>query len=125
MHTLGQHEYGFFRAKVGLLTLEQYGKYLDIIPIIDNCWWLATPYGTLTHFPNTYNTNRVWYVYTNGNYYNNYYSLSYGVRPALLLDSSLLVACDDVPNGTTSLSDYSDKELLKEISCRFTRKESE
>jgi len=44
--TLGQREYGFFKTKVGLLTLEQYGRYFDIIPKIDDCWWLATPYGT-------------------------------------------------------------------------------
>lgn len=112
--TFGQREYGFFKTKVGLLTLEQYGKYYDIIPKIGACWWLATPYGS----PNTYNACYVWYVSTDGNYYDSNYSYSCGVRPALILDSSLLISCDDVPNSTTSLSDYSNEELLEEIKRR-------
>lgn len=117
--TLSQREYGFFKAKVGLLTLEQYGKYYDIIPKIDNCWWLATPYGTPLRSPHTYIANYVWYVYTNG-YYSNYsYNYSYGVRPALLLDSSYLVSFDGVPgDAKTPLSAFSDDELLEEIKRR-------
>lgn len=109
--TLGLRIYGFFKAKVGLLTLEQYRKYYDIIPKISACWWLATPYGS----PHTRNTSAVWIVHTYNGCHCRNYNNSYGVRPALLLDSSLLVTCDDVPNGTTSLSDYSDEELLTEV----------
>lgn len=121
--TLGQREYGIIRAKVGLLTLDQYGKYFDIIPKVDNCWWLVTPYGTPLRSPSTYNTNNVWHVYTNGNYGNNNYYNSYGVRPALILNPSLLVSCDDIPDDiTTQLSDFSDEELLEEIKRRFKTK---
>lgn len=31
---------------VGLLTLAQYGRYQDIIPDVENPWWLATPVQT-------------------------------------------------------------------------------
>jgi hypothetical protein len=49
-------------------------------------WWLRSP--------GTYDTNLVWYVYSSGNY--NYWSASnsYGVRPALVLPSTLLVSDD-------------------------------
>lgn len=121
--TLGQREYGFFTTKAVLLTLEQYGKYFDIIPKINDCWWLATPYGTPTRSPFTHNASSVWYVRTSG-YYGGYNcSNSCGVRPALLLKSSLLVAFDGVPNDTTPLSDFSDEELLNEVRSRLERKE--
>lgn len=118
--TLGQREYGTLKAKVGLLTLGQYGKYFDIIPKVDDCWWLATPYGTPLRSPYTGNASYVWYVNSNGNYYYNYYSSSYGVRPALILDASLSVSCDDIPDdNTTQLSNFSDEDLLEEIARRL------
>lgn len=121
--TLGQREYGFFKSKVGLLTLEQYGKYYYVIPKIDNCWWLATPHGTPTYTTYTYNTRSVWLVGTNGNYYYNGCNNSCGVRPALLLDSSLLVACYDMPDDRAApLSEFSDEGLLEEIKRRFKTK---
>lgn len=117
--TLGQREYGTWKAKAGLLTLDQYGKYFDIIPKVNDCWWLATPYGTPLRSPYTNLTNNVWLVYTNGHYHYNYYS-SYGVRPALVLNPLLLVSCDDIPDdNATKLSDFSDEELLEEIKRRF------
>ena len=118
--TLGQREYGTWKAKGGLLTLDQYGKYFDIIPKVDDCWWLATPYGTPLRSPYTNYSSSVWYVRTNGSYSNNYYGGSYGVRPALILDASLSVSCDDIPDdNTTQLSDFSDEDLLEEIKRRF------
>lgn len=118
--TLGQREYGTFGVKVGLLTLEQYGKYYHIIPKVDNCWWLSTPYGTPFRSPNTSNTYNVWYVHTNGNYYGYDYNNSYGVRPAVTLDPSFSVSCDDVPDDISiKLSDFSDEDLLAEIKRRF------
>ena len=44
--TDGSREYGTFGMRVGLLTLEQYGKYQDIIPLADDWWCLATPWRT-------------------------------------------------------------------------------
>ena len=49
-------------------------------------WWLRSPY--------TVNTNYVWYVLSDGNYSSWVYSYSVGVRPALVLDSSLSVSDD-------------------------------
>ena len=49
-------------------------------------WWLRSPY--------TYGADDAWYVDSNGLAYHNYCSNSYGVRPALILPSSLLVSDD-------------------------------
>ena len=56
-------------------------------------WWLRSPH--------TYNTNNVWYVLTNGSYNNYYASFSYGVRPALVLPSTLLVSDDGTVSTNT------------------------
>jgi hypothetical protein len=44
--TDGTRMYGYCDCDAGLLTLEQYGKYKDIIPLADDWWWLATPVWT-------------------------------------------------------------------------------
>ena len=68
------------------LTLRQYGKFKDIIPLLDDWWWLATPLWTRwLRSPSTNYTNLAWLVNTNGNCSNYYCSSSYGVRPALKL----------------------------------------
>lgn len=64
--TLGQHEYGVSRVHAGLLTLEQYGKYYDIIPKIDTPYWLVTPWKTPSRSPYSGLTNGVWGVYSGG-----------------------------------------------------------
>lgn len=95
--TLGQHEYGTAKVYAGLLTLEQYGKYCDIIPKIDTVYWLATPWKTPRCSPDMSSSNYVWRVYSDG-YYNYWYcDDTYGVRPTLTLSPSLLVSveCDD------------------------------
>lgn len=92
--TLGQHEYGVARVHAGLLTLEQYGKYYDIIPRIDTTYWLATPWKTPSRSPLTGSTNGVWYVHSSGGYNNWGYNGAYGVRPALTLSPSLLVSVE-------------------------------
>ena len=106
--TLGQHEYGVARVHAGLLTLEQYGKYYDIIPRIDTTYWLATPWKTPSHSPSTYVTDRVWFVYSGGDY--SYWGCNdtYGVRPALTLSPSLLVSveCDEEEEVERKWHDY-------------------
>lgn len=106
--TLGQREYKSARVYAGLLTLEQYGKYYDIIPKIDTPYWLATPWKTPSRSPYTGGTNRVWFVLSDGNYNNWYYYNSYGVRPALTLSPSLLVSveCDEEEDVESKWHDY-------------------
>lgn len=106
--TLGQHEYGVARVHAGLLTLEQYGKYYDIIPKIDTPYWLVTPWKTPSRSPGTSNTYYVWYVLSGGNCSSWYYNDTYGVRPALTLSPSLLVSveCDEEEEVERKWHDY-------------------
>lgn len=65
-------------------------------------WWLRSP--------NSSDTNLVWDVYSNGSYLDWRYVSAYGVRPALVLDSSLSVSDDgsvqtnQPPTTPTSIS---------------------
>ena len=97
--TDGSREYGTFGMRAGLLTLEQYGKYQDIIPLADDWWCLATPWRTPNpgglRSPYTYNTGDVGYVGSNGGYVNLGATNTYGVRPALYFTSDLLVSIED------------------------------
>ena len=56
-------------------------------------WWLRSPYA--------YNTLSVWIVLSNGNYNSYYASNSYGIRPALVLPSTLLVSDDGTVSTNT------------------------
>lgn len=56
-------------------------------------WWLRSP--------NTYYSSSVWFVYSNGNYDSSYASSSYGIRPALILPSTLLVSDDGTVSTNT------------------------
>lgn len=97
--TDGSREYGTFDMRAGLLTLEQYGKYQDIIPLADDWWCLATPWRTPNpgwlRSPDTSNADYVWFVDSGGDY--NYYDATstYGIRPALYFTSDLLVSIED------------------------------
>lgn len=52
-------------------------------------WWLRSPYCYSSH-----GSTFALYVYTNGNWSDSYCSSSFGIRPALVLPSSLLVSDD-------------------------------
>ena len=99
--TDGSREYGTFDMRAGLLTLEQYGKYQDIIPLANNWWCLATPWRTPNpgwlRFPNINNNNTysVWLVLAGGDYSNYDAANAYGIRPALYFTSDLLVSIED------------------------------
>lgn len=56
-------------------------------------WWLRSPRAR--------DTDVVWRVYTNGNFHSNYASNSYGIRPALILPSTLLVSDDGTVSTNT------------------------
>lgn len=128
--TLGQREYKSARVFAGLLTLEQYGKYYDIIPKIDTPYWLATPWKTPSRSPNTDNTGCVWGVGSDGLYGGWGCGNSIGVRPALTLSPSLLVSVETDENEETccghcrSLSEYTNDELIAELQRRLAQEEN-
>lgn len=57
-------------------------------------WWLRSPYSS--------SATIAWYVYSNGYAYGNDCSGTYGVRPALILPSSLLTSDDGSVNTNTA-----------------------
>lgn len=90
----GTREYGRYDTCVGLLTLEQYGKYQHIIPDVDGPWWLATPWRTPGE--KFGGATRALFVITNGSWSDIYCSYAgCAIRPALLFSSSLLVSIED------------------------------
>lgn len=89
-----------------------------------------TPWKTPSRSPLTYYTVFVWGVYTNGDCISNYYSSSYGVRPALNLNPFLLVSIEVDENEETccghcrSLSEYTNDELIAELQRRLAQEEN-
>lgn len=128
--------YGTITVKAAPLTLWQYGQFKELIPLNEDDWyWLVTPWACRwLRSPNASDTVLVWYVYSNGSYGSNYASGSSGIRPALLLNSDLLVSLDDEVEddccgecdccggkGLPSLDGISTATLLEEIQRRAMR----
>lgn len=132
--------YGTITVKAAPLTLWQYGQFKELIPLNEDDWyWLVTPWACRwLRSPYIDSTNGVWYVYSSGNYDSNYASSSYGIRPALLLNSDLLVSLDDevekescdegdtcTCGKTVDLSGVCTKDLMAEIYRRLSTEEGE
>lgn len=127
--------YGTITVKAAPLTLWQYGQFKELIPLNEDDWyWLVTPWACRwLRSPYTSLANLVWGVLTNGCGSSNA-SSSYGIRPALLLNSDLLVSLDDEVEddccgecdccggkGLPSLDGISTATLLEEIQRRAMR----
>lgn len=91
--TDGSDGYGVLQNVLAApLTLWDYGKYKGVIPNNeDGAWWLATPLWA-PRSPDTDDSGGVWSVYSGGDYSGGWYSSADGVRPAIVLNSSLLVS---------------------------------
>lgn len=127
--------YGTTTVRAAPLTLWQYGQFKELIPLNEADWyWLVTPWAC-RWLLSTYtgDTSGVWFVYSDGNCVSSYASYSYGIRPALLLDSDLLVSLDDeakeesCDEGDTctcgnvvDLSGVCTKDLMAEIYRRLS-----
>lgn len=80
----------YFEAGTGSSALNKRIAYLNGSAAV---WWLRSP--------STYYTSGVWYVDTSGNYSHNGASVSCGIRPALILPSTLLVSDDGTVSTNT------------------------
>ena len=98
----GLKDYGNVKAKVGLLTEEEYRQHRDILPPLgdEGWWWLATPYSTeRAGYPSL-----VRYVDSDGALYGVSACYGdYGVRPALNLSSSILVSDSPDSDGAYTI----------------------
>lgn len=132
--------YGTITVKAAPLTLWQYGQFKELIPLNEDDWyWLVTPWACRwLRSPYTNFAGYVWYVYTDGNFSSGSASRSYGIRPALLLNSDLLVSLDDevekescdegdacTCGKTVDLSGVCTKDLMAEIYRRLSTEEGE
>lgn len=77
-------------------------------------WWLRSPY--------TSNDNGVWYVSTDGSCYVNWYNSSYGVRPAFILPSTLVVSDDGTVSVNTAPTVSTDGAALGRKNAAFAWK---
>ena len=91
--TDGSDGYGVLQNVLAApLTLWDYGKYKAAIPNNENgAWWLATPFWA-PRSPNTNDSGDVWGVLSDGGCGFWLCDFTDGVRPAIVLNSSLLVS---------------------------------
>ena len=81
----GQTEYGHYKDKISLLTVDEYRKYRKLLPNMPKWWWLITPWSTPA---NDYNSTLT-VVSPSGRFYGYYYFFSRGVRPVCIFSSSI------------------------------------
>lgn len=112
----GSTEYGSVVCRVAPLTLDEYRRLRDIIPLPESWEWFATPWSTPA-----VNEDDTWVagLGTNGDVGGDYYSSSGGSRPAFLIPSDYAVEVDE----ENPLEQFSLNDLLAEINRRVTSEE--
>lgn len=112
----GSTEYGSVVCRVAPLTLDEYRRLRDIIPLPESWEWFATPWSTPA-----VNEDDTWVagLSTDGNVSNYDYYDSRGSRPAFLIPSDYAVEVDE----ENPLEQFSLNDLLAEINRRVTSEE--
>lgn len=112
----GSTEYGSVVCRVAPLTLDEYRRLRDIIPLPESWEWFATPWSTPA-----VNEDDTWVagLRTDGSVYGNHYDYSRGSRPAFLIPSDYAVEVDE----ENPLEQFSLNDLLAEINRRVTSEE--
>lgn len=120
--TDGSDGYGVLQNVLAApLTLWDYGKYKAAIPNNENgAWWLATPFWA-PRSPYTGSSGRVWSVYSVGDYYYDWYYYAYGVRPAIVLNSSLLVSYGGEEEEEIDLEKVPNELFMEEVERRWKK----
>ena len=96
-----------------LLTIDEFRKYRRFIPLTSKPFWTATPWTTLRS-PDS-GAGRAYYIYTGGSVDgSNVYYANFAPRPALYLQSSILVSVE-TEDEEKVLADYTDTELMDEL----------
>ena len=112
----GSTEYGLLMCKVAPLTIDEYRRLRDIIPLPESWEWFATPWSTPA-----VNEDDIWVAGLNtyGSVYGDGYCSSLGSRPAFLIPSDYAVEVDE----ENPLEQFSLNDLLAEINRRVTSEE--
>lgn len=106
----GYRGYGSIEVKAAPLTMDEARKYAEVIPNCDEATWLSTGWGG----PERFGSANALGVYADGNWYNGYCARPHGVRPALVILSSLL----DSEGNENGLEKVSTEALLEELRRR-------
>lgn len=106
----GRANYGKLEVKAAPLTLDEARMYAKFIPNSNDWSWLATGWGA----PGMNGSQGAFIVSSNGDWNRNYCSNSYGIRPALVISSSLLTS-----EREPDLSDVPTDVLLGELRRRI------
>lgn len=110
----GYKGYGKLKVKAAPLTMDEARKYAELIPNPDDWSWLATGWGAPEHN----GSRNALSVESSGYWEDCFCPNSNGVRPALMLSSTLLTSVEI----KTDLSDVSDDELFDELKRRIKSK---
>ena len=112
----GSTEYGCVVCRVAPLTLDEYRRLRDIIPLPESWEWFATPWSTPA-----VNEDDTWVagLGTDGDVGGGNCGISYGSRPAFLIPSDYAVEVDE----ENPLEQFSLNDLLAEINRRVTSEE--
>lgn len=81
----GKTEYGHYKDKISLLTVDEYRKYRKLLPNMPKWWWLITPWSTPA---NDYNSTLT-VVSPSGVIDCVSFNCSIGVRPVCIFSSSI------------------------------------
>jgi len=115
----GMTDYGCPLTVGRILTIDEYRKHRRFIPLTDKPYWLATGWTTASSPVSlTYNA---YSIYADGTVRNNcVYFADFAPRPALYLQSQILVSVD-TDEEEKKLEDYTELELLGELQRRVPR----
>lgn len=110
----GMTTYGKPFAVARLLTIDEFRKYRRFIPLTSKPFWTATPWTTLRS-PRS-GADNAYYIVTDGSviYDGVYYAYFAAPRPALYLQSSILVSVE-TEDEEKVLGHYTDTELMDEL----------
>lgn len=109
----GMTTYGKPFTVARLLTIDEFRKYRRFIPLTSKPFWTATPWTTLRS-PGS-GADIAYYISTDGSVRgDNVYSAYFAPRPALYLQSSILVSVE-TEDEEKVLADYTDTELMDEL----------
>lgn len=115
----GMTDYGCPLTVGRILTIDEYRKHRRFIPLTDKPYWLATGWTTASS-PHS-DTDRAYNICTDGTVNNDYvYYANFAPRPALYLQSQILVSVD-TDEEEKKLEDYTELELLGELQRRVPR----
>lgn len=115
----GMTDYGCPLTVGRILTIDEYRKHRRFIPLTDKPYWLAT--GWTTASSPLSSTSYAYYIYPDGTVRNrNVYRAVFAPRPALYLQSQILVSVD-TDEEEKKLEDYTELELLGELQRRVPR----